>query len=152
MPIKTSRFDVDIITQSLSELIQRPRLGTIKGFEAEGYVAANTANLVWYLTGAGMHWGIYVWGYSTGLMDDDYIRVIADGSTVNLPTFKECFDNNYTMPIGAEMTLTLYDPVNFKAGGFGGAGKTWSQYHSGYYVETMGRNPYMKVKFIYSVF
>ena len=114
--------------------------------------AANTANLIWYLSGAGMHWGIYFWLTSTGICDNDYIRVIADGSTINLPTFKEGLDNNFTMPIGSECWITLYDSVNFKFGGVGAAGKTWSQYHSGYYVETHGRTPYAKLKFIYSIF
>ena len=152
MPIKSQRVDADIILQSLSEIIQRPRLGTISAFSASGKVAANTANLVWYISGAGMHWGIYFWSSSIATQQNDYVRVIADGNTGNLPTFIQLIDNNFTLPIGAEATISLYNEVNFKYAGFGGAGKTWSNYHNGYYVETHGRTPTASVFFVYSVF
>lgn len=152
MPIKTSRFDVDIITQSLSEIIQRPRFGQISVGEVAGYVAANTANLVMSLSGAGMHFGVYFWGASTDIQDNDYIRIVADGNTIDLPTMKQLFDNNFVLPIGAEASISLYDTVNFKYAGFGGAGKTWNTSYKLYYVETHGRNPYVSLKYIYSAF
>ena len=152
MPIKTSRFDVDIISQTLAEVIQRPRLGTINIGDVSGAVAANTANLIMSISGAGIHWGVYFWLTSTATQDNDYIRVVADGNSINLPTVKQLLDNNFIIPIGAEAFITLYDAVNFKYAGGGGAGKTWNTSYKLYYVETHGRTPTANLKYIYSLF
>ena len=142
----------DILLQSLSEIIQRPRLGTINVVDVSGNVAANTANLVMAIIGAGMHFGGYIYGDSSGVIEDDYITVVADGNTVIFPTVKKFYDYGFTQPVGAEGFCTYYDPVNFRYGFAISQGKTWNTSYLMYYTEAHGRNPYVNLKFIYATF
>ena len=143
----------DILLQTLAELIYRPRLGTICIAEVSGYVAANTENLVLGVSGAGMHFGTYFWADSTGVMDNDYLKLVVDGTAIALPTFGTFNERNFIMGSPGYAFGTIYDTVNFKTGGCGDAiGYTWNNSFLMYYVETHGRNPFANLKFIYSLF
>ena len=143
---------INLALQSLAQIVQRPYYGTISGFSASGTVTASSATPVWMVSGAGAHFGIYFWAQGAATQKNDYVRVIADGNTVNFPTFKQFNDYNFSIPIGAEASGTCYDETNFIYAGVGGAFKTWSSYHSGWYVETHGRTPTAGVIFVYALF
>ncbi len=142
----------DILLQSLSEIVQRPRLGTINVVDVSGYVAANQANLVMAVVGAGMHFGGYIYGDSTGVIENDFVTVVADGNTINFPTVKKFYDYGFFQPVGAEGFCAFYDPVNFRYAFNISQGKTWNTSYLLYYTEAHGRNPLVNLKFIYSAF
>jgi len=150
MPYRSGK--VNIVAQDLEKLIIRPNFGTIKAFSASGKVNPNTSTLAWYITGPGIHFGVYFWASSTGIMDDDYLHFDIDGSIGDFPPFKLFLENYWIHAIGAEPTGCMYDAVNFKIAGYAGAGKTWNNYHSFYYVETYGRTPIVNCNFIYQIF
>lgn len=143
---------INIFEQALEKIIQRPNLGTIKSFAASGAVTPNAQTLAWYLSGAGIHCGIYFWFESTGIVDNDYLHFDIDDSLGKIPTFGELSGGNFIRAVGSEPTTTLRDDVNFRYAGFGGWGKTWNNHHSFYYVETYGRSPVVHVNFIYQLF
>jgi len=145
-------MDVDIITQSLSEIIQRPRLGTINVVDVSGYVPASTDTLVMAILGAGIHFGGYIWADDTDIMNATTALVIADGNTVVFPTARQFIDYNFTQPVGAEGFMVCCDDVNFKYAWNISQGKTWETSYLMYIREGEGRTPNVNLKFVYAAF
>lgn len=143
---------MDIISQTLAEIIQRPRLGSQYAVEISGYLAANTENLIVNISGAGMWWVISFFASSSGLMDNDYFKFIVDGTIMTTPTILQIIQNNFTMGNPLHSYGTLYDAVNFKIAGGGQLNYTWNTSYKLYYVETHGRNPLANLRFVYSIF
>jgi hypothetical protein len=142
----------DLLLQTLGEIIQRPRYGVPHFGTVSGYVAANTINPIIAISGGGFHYGIYFWGESSGLADNDYTILEMDGEAITMPTIKQLFDGGYIASPMYIQAVTLYDPVGFKYAGYGCTQKTWNTSYTLYYVETHGRNPYMTVKWVYALF
>jgi len=142
----------DILLQTLSEIIQRPRLGDPAIVDVSGAVAANSDNLVASITGAGIAFSLFFYATSTGVIDNDYFKYVVDGTTVSLPTFKTFYDNNFTMGVPTQAFGSCYDILNFAFAGGSFEQWTWNTSFLLYYVETHGRNPVATIKWRYSLF
>jgi len=112
MPIKTSRFDVDIITQSLSEIIVRNKYGAFQTSEGPyGPILTPAEITIINISGKGIIYGGF-FQVSGGNPPDDNIRVELDGVSsifTGIDTFK---DRNLVEPLITPLYLTLYDQVN----------------------------------------
>lgn len=142
---------IDIVTQSLTRLAQRPSYGSRRMTEVTGTIPANAKTAVFALTGTGIVYYIYLWISSTGTQQNDIISSALDGAEVTLPTVLQLQDNNFTMPAESIAAITLYDEVNFKYAGIGGFGHTFESSFLIYYTETHGRNPTANLKVVYAL-
>ena len=141
MPIKTSRFDVDILSQTLAEVIVRSKYGVATPEPFSGYVTANTKNEIITISGKGVIYGLVVYVQGTDIQRNDYLSYDIDGATYDDVSFEYFMLFNDVLVPGVLGWLGCYDEVNYRYSIHVGTGITFEQYSKLYYTETHGRTP-----------
>jgi len=152
MPIKSSRFDVDIITQSLSELSMRIKAGFSKVYSYYDYVAASADTLVYNIIGKGNVIAITVWIQDTAQIDNDLIYAVADGEVLGNWPVTWYRDYSSIIVPGTIVTMPTIDDVNFRYALVLQKVITFESYFYGYFQEAHGRTPLVRADAVVGVF
>jgi len=152
MPIKSSRMDVDIISQTLSEMIFRPKYGTRGLIDFANYVTPNSYTILGTITGKGILYGGADVAIGSASCANDSLASSFDGGPIyDTPSLGDCKTFNLVGPHGATYQLECYDDVNFYYSAGLQFGITFETKGVLYYHERSGRMPYVVGKIMYAV-
>lgn len=142
---------VDILTQSLTRLAQRPSYGAEQFLVLSGSVPANAKTAVGQILGKGIIIGAYFTIESTGIIDNDFLTIAIDGQELDYPTTLQLFRFNMIRGPKPYGYISIYDNVNFRYGGAADQGGTFEISYVFYYTETYGRTPTLSLKLGYAL-
>ena len=141
MPIKTSRFDVDILSQSLSEIIIRNKYGAATPTAFAVAVTANAKTQLVAVTGKGMVYGVVAYIQGTDIQHDDYLTYNLDGVVFDDVSLEYFMLFNDVLVPGALGWLGCYDEINYRYALHIGTNISFETGSSISYNETHGRTP-----------
>lgn len=142
---------VNIAYQALAQLIVRPKYGGAVWSAVEGNVTPNDTTYAISISGKGMIYQIFYYGYSTGIVDADYWSALIDGNPYTGPPFSHLKDYNYADAAMVGSYITLWDTVNYKFGGGTAMGITFESSYILGFTETYGRSPYLYMRICYAL-
>jgi len=150
MPVKSSRVDVNIIAQTIDQLIQRPKYGICAPASFSGYVDANTTTLVASVSGVGIIYQVFFYVQSNASQANDCFIFEIDGVQIPSATFAQAIQFNSVQQGNAAVHTDCFDEVNFRYSGSIGYGITFESSVKAYYKETHGNTPYVSGMVLYA--
>jgi len=150
MPVKSSRVDVNIIAQTIDQLIQRPKYGICAPASFSDYVDANTTTLVASVEGVGIIYQVFFYVQSNASQANDCFIIEIDGIQIPSATFLQAIQFNSVQQGNAAVHMDCFDEVNFRYSGSIGYGITFESSVKAYYKETHGNTPYVSGMVLYA--
>ena len=150
MPVKSSRVDVNIIAQTVEQLIQRPKYGICAPASFSGYVDANATTLLAEISGIGIIYQVFFYVQSAASQKNDCFIVEIDGIQIPTATFLQAIQFNSVQQGNAATHMDCFDEVNFRYSGSIGYGITFESSVKAYYKETHGNTPYVSGMVLYA--
>ncbi|MCD6429361.1 hypothetical protein J7L09_01565 [bacterium] len=151
MPVKSSRVDVDLFSQTLAEVTIRNKYGGAESACFIGYATANDTIELFSITGKGVIYGGFITIQSTGSQRDDEQWLWIDGSQMSPHTLYEMKRFNLIGPTGPIPYLTCYDDINFLYAVQFFFGYTFETSCVVKYTEKHGREPLIIAFFDYAL-
>ena len=151
MPVKSSRVDVDLFSQTLAEVITRNKYGGFNIIQVAMNVDANTDTEYISLTGTGYIYSSAFQTYGTDIQHDDYVYIVVDGVRSNAPSYKQMLDWGLFQIVTGIPFLCCYDEINYLYTGSWQAGITFEESVVKGYHESHGRTPYVIETLLYAV-
>ena len=151
MPVRSSRIDVDLFSQTLPEVIIRNKYGGFNVAAVAKNVDANADIELISIIGTGYIYSTVWVTYGTDVQHDDYAYVVIDGVRSNSPTYKQLFDWG-SFPVATTLPyLGCYDEVNYLYAVGWEAKVTFEESVKDCYHEAHGRTPYIMKFILYAV-
>jgi len=146
-----NRSYVDIMSQTLAEIINRPKYGGgIRGLYHDN-VSANTTTTLVEVTGKGMIYGGRLRAAGSASQRLDEITLKVDGQTLESLTWDLLYVRGYIMPGGMVFYLTVYDEVDYIYSLGIGYGFTFENSVKLQYTEKHGNTPHVSACLLYAL-
>ncbi len=151
MPVRSSRIDVDLFSQTLPEVIMRNKYGGFNVAKTIKAVNANADTEFFSVTGQGYCFADGVVTYGADIQHDDYLYGYFDEVRDDTPTYKQLLDWNLTYPLYGYPLIGTYDEVNYLYSLLWFGNVTFeSEIKKGYH-ESHGRNPIVVIFVLYAI-
>lgn len=142
---------VDIAYQALSQMIVRPKYGGVRWTDVEADVAPNATTWGVSITGRGMIYQIFYYGYSTGVIDTDRWAAFIDGNPFYGPLMSHLRDYEYSDGSLVGTFMNKVDDVNFKYAGGTNMGITFETSYILGYQENEGKGMHLHLRLAYAL-
>jgi len=151
MPVKSSRVDINILSQALAEVTTRNKYGGFNVAKTIKTVTANDDTEFFSITGTGYIFSVGVVTYGSDIQHDDYLYGYFDGVRDDTPTYKQLLDWNLVYSLYGFPLIGTYDEVNYlySLGWFGNV--TIEEGFKNGYHESHGRTPTVVMFTLYAV-
>lgn len=150
-PQNIPQIDVDILTQTLSEVTNRPKYGGALLVHGSVAVTAGQINTLVGVDGKGMIYGGYVYLDYANSQSAGQVRMLADDQTLNYDSFSLLNNFGVTEPGRSAVFLSKYDDTNFIYCAGLSHGITFETSIELKYFENQGYTPTVHYRLVYAL-
>lgn len=141
---------VNIITQDLAEIINRPKYGGAITGSYYASVTASSVNTLISVSAKGMIYGGFILSEGSDVQGNDYPYIEIDGERLSYHTFDEMKKWGYLKPHAVVPFLLCFDETNYYYSVGFCYGYTFETGFKVYYEETHGRTPTVTADLYYA--
>lgn len=142
---------IDVVLQSLDEIIQRPKFGIVAPAVYAAAVTASSRTTLVNISGIGnIYWGS-IGVTASADQSADYFIFTIDGEAITSATFRRAVDYGTSSPRLPGVFTDCLDNVNFYYSAALGSSITFETSVQIEYVETQGNTPVVTSRLVYAL-